>query len=43
MVIPVGDYDDGFGDFDTDTFTLLLYGSYCPTDQSFVDAALGSG
>jgi uncharacterized protein YhjY with autotransporter beta-barrel domain len=38
-----GDYDAGFGDFDTDTFTLLVYGSYYPTDQSFIDAALGFG
>lgn len=38
-----GDYDDGFGDFDTDDFTLLVYGSYYPTDQSFIDAAVGFG
>jgi uncharacterized protein YhjY with autotransporter beta-barrel domain len=38
-----GDYDDGFGDFDTDTFTVLVYGSYYPTEQSFIDAALGFG
>lgn len=36
-----GDYDDGYGDFDTDTFTFLVFGSYYPTDQSFIDAALG--
>jgi outer membrane autotransporter protein len=38
-----GDYDGGFGDFDTDTFTLFVYGSYNPTDQSFIDASLGFG
>lgn len=38
-----GDYDDGYGDFDTDLFTLLVYGSYYPTDQSFIDAAIGFG
>jgi outer membrane autotransporter protein len=38
-----GEYDDNFGDFDTDTYTLLLFGSYYPTDQSFIDAALGFG
>lgn len=38
-----GEYNEGFGDFDTDTYTLLLYGSYYPTDQSFIDAALGFG
>ncbi|MGE0120644.1 MAG: autotransporter outer membrane beta-barrel domain-containing protein [Dongiaceae bacterium] len=38
-----GDYDDGYGDFDTDTFTFLFFGSYYPTDQSFIDAALGFG
>ncbi|MGH9201236.1 MAG: autotransporter outer membrane beta-barrel domain-containing protein, partial [Vicinamibacterales bacterium] len=38
-----GDYDDGYGDFDTDLFTLLVYGSYYPTDQSFIDAAVGFG
>ena len=38
-----GDYDEGYGDFDTDTFTVLLYGSYYPTDQSFIDAAVGLG
>jgi uncharacterized protein YhjY with autotransporter beta-barrel domain len=36
-----GDYDDGYGDFDTDTFTFLVFGSYYPTDQSFIDAAVG--
>lgn len=36
-----GDYDDGYGDFDTDAFTLFIYGSYYPTDQSFIDAAFG--
>lgn len=38
-----GDYDSSYGDFDTDTYTLTLYGSYYPTDQSFIDLALGVG
>jgi outer membrane autotransporter protein len=38
-----GEYNDGFGDFDTDDFTLIVYGSYYPTDQSFIDAAVGFG
>ncbi len=38
-----GDYDNGYGDFDTDLFNFLLYGSYYPTDQSFIDAAIGLG
>jgi outer membrane lipase/esterase len=38
-----GEYDNSFGDFDTDDYTLTLYGSYYPTDQSFIDLALGVG
>ncbi len=38
-----GDYDNNYGDFDTDTYTLIVYGSYFPTDQSFIDVALGVG
>jgi outer membrane autotransporter protein len=38
-----GDYKGSYGDFDTDTYTLVLYGSYYPTDQSFIDLALGVG
>jgi outer membrane lipase/esterase len=38
-----GDYDGGYGDFDTDTYTLIVYGSYYPTDETFIDLALGVG
>jgi uncharacterized protein YhjY with autotransporter beta-barrel domain len=38
-----GEYDNNYGDFDTDTYTLIVYGSYFPTDQSFIDLALGVG
>jgi outer membrane lipase/esterase len=38
-----GDYKGSYGDFDTDTYTFVLYGSYYPTDQSFIDLALGIG
>ena len=38
-----GDFDSNFGDFTTDTFTGILYGSYYPTEQSYIDAALGFG
>jgi uncharacterized protein YhjY with autotransporter beta-barrel domain len=38
-----GEFDNDFGDFNTDTFTAVFYGSYYPTDQSFIDAALGFG
>jgi outer membrane autotransporter protein len=38
-----GDYKGSYGDFDTDAFTFVLYGSYYPTDQSFIDLALGAG
>lgn len=36
-----GDFDNSFGDFQADTFTFLFYGSYYPTDQSFIDASVG--
>ncbi len=38
-----GEFDNDFGDFNIDTFTAVFYGSYYPTDQSFVDVALGFG
>jgi outer membrane lipase/esterase len=38
-----GDYKGSYGDFDTDTYTLVLYGSYYPSDQSFIDLAVGLG
>jgi uncharacterized protein YhjY with autotransporter beta-barrel domain len=38
-----GEFDSNFGDFNIDTFTAVFYGSYYPTDQSFIDAALGFG
>lgn len=38
-----GDYKGSYGDFGTDTYTFLLYGSYYPTDQSFIDLAVGVG
>jgi uncharacterized protein YhjY with autotransporter beta-barrel domain len=38
-----GEFDNDFGDFNTDTFTAIVYGSYYPTDQSFLDLALGFG
>jgi outer membrane lipase/esterase len=38
-----GEFDNDFGDFNTDTFTAVFYGSYYPTDQSFIDVALGFG
>lgn len=38
-----GEYDNNYGDFDTDSYTFIVYGSYFPTDQSFVDLALGVG
>jgi len=38
-----GEYDNNYGDFDTDSYTLIVYGSYFPTDQSFIDLALGVG
>src|SRR5262245_6111734 len=38
-----GDYDDEFGDFRTNLFNFIFYGSYYPTDQSFIDAAVGLG
>lgn len=39
----IGDFDGGYGDFDTDTFTWVFFGSYFPTDETFIDASLGLG
>lgn len=36
-----GDFDDGGGDFDIDSFGGLLYTSYYPSDASFIDAVIG--
>jgi uncharacterized protein YhjY with autotransporter beta-barrel domain len=36
-----GQYKNDFGDFDTDTENFILYGSYFPTDQSFIDMSVG--
>jgi outer membrane autotransporter protein len=36
-----GDFDDGGGDFDVDSFGGLLYGSYYPSDASYIDAVIG--
>jgi outer membrane autotransporter protein len=36
-----GDFDDSGGDFDTDSFGGLFYGSYYPTDASYIDAVIG--
>ena len=36
-----GDFDDSGGDFDVDSFGGLLYGSYYPSDASYIDAVLG--
>ncbi len=38
-----GDFDANYGDFDSDTFTWIFFGSYSPSDQSFIDASLGFG
>mgnify|MGYP003693655461 CR=1 FL=1 len=39
----IGDFDANYGDFDTDTFTWIFFGSYSPSDQSFIDASVGFG
>jgi outer membrane lipase/esterase len=39
----MGDFDANYGDFDTDTFTWIFFGSYSPSDQSFIDASVGFG
>ena len=36
-----GDFDNSGGDFDIDSFGGLLYGSYYPSDASFIDAVIG--
>jgi uncharacterized protein YhjY with autotransporter beta-barrel domain len=38
-----GEFDNDFGDFNMETYTAVFYGSYYPTEQSFVDLALGLG
>ena len=38
-----GDFDANYGDFHTDVFTWIFYGSYFPSDQSFIDASAGFG
>jgi uncharacterized protein YhjY with autotransporter beta-barrel domain len=38
-----GDFDDNYGDFRSDTFTWILFGSYFPSDQSFIDGSVGFG
>jgi outer membrane autotransporter protein len=37
----VGDYDHNGGDFNIDSFGGLFYGSYYPSDNSFIDGAIG--
>ncbi len=36
-----GEFDDGGGEFDTDSVGGLLYGSYYPSDASYIDAVIG--
>jgi len=36
-----GDFDHNGGDFDQDSFGGLLYGSYYPSDASFIDGVIG--
>jgi uncharacterized protein with beta-barrel porin domain len=36
-----GEFDGVGGDFDLDSFGTFLYGSYYPTDASFIDAVVG--
>jgi outer membrane autotransporter protein len=38
-----GEYDNNYGDFDTDSYTFIVYGSYFPIDEAFIDLALGVG
>jgi outer membrane autotransporter protein len=38
-----GDFDDGGGDFDLDSWSGLFYGSYYPSDSSFIDGVIGLG
>jgi outer membrane autotransporter protein len=36
-----GEFDDSGGEFDTNSFGGLLYGSYYPSDASYIDAVIG--
>jgi len=36
-----GDFDNNGGDFNLDSIGALLYGSFYPSDQSFIDATVG--
>jgi outer membrane autotransporter protein len=36
-----GQYKRDYGDFHTDSENFILYGSYFPTDQSFIDLSVG--
>ena len=36
-----GDFDHNGGDFDLDSFGGLFYGSYYPSDSSFIDGVIG--
>jgi uncharacterized protein YhjY with autotransporter beta-barrel domain len=36
-----GDYKHSYGNFDQDTENLIIYGSYFPSDQSFIDLSFG--
>ena len=36
-----GDFDHDSGDFNLDSIGALLYGSYYPSDQSFIDGTIG--
>ena len=36
-----GEFDDDGGEFDNDSFGGLLYGSYYPSDASYIDAVIG--
>ncbi len=36
-----GEFDHNGGDFDQDSFGGLLYGSYYPSDSSFIDGVIG--
>jgi len=36
-----GEYKHSYGDFDMDTENFIIYGSYFPSDQSFIDLSFG--
>jgi len=38
-----GQFDDHGGDFDLDSWSGLFYGSYYPSDASFIDGVIGLG